>query len=518
MTMATRSSIDEDICKLIVDFARTQVIGNEQQVLAVVLSVATGYAPDPQEFVASMIEGESSGGKSHTQKVAFSVFPPSHIKDMTSASDKAPIYSEDLRIDPETKRPLSKYIAMRLAEYQKLSPPVIEVLKSMSGDDPDFIYEVTSAATGNTKIYHLRKMPYNCTYAQQEKDKELQTRLFLIPVEENVNINRAVALVKLGKKKVMYNGREYHVHHDAELESRLHDEIGALLECKLPVECEFPDALIDMVNHSRPESKRHAQLISNLLKSSARLNWMRRKCVGETVYVGAQDVVNIISMFDLLQATMMGADGVDIAIYKYLRKNPGMTDMQLIHYLQSVGLTELTKKELKRRLDKLDNENYMQSSNTPLGVTYSANPHKQILTLAVDWEMIREYDDSPVVDPLTGVVYTSIVEYSNIATSEHTVRSGQQFQTAISEGEAKARGSILEHLSRPFANPTRNGVINGAIRIADCSSIKYFEVEGALQKLVDEGVVLYDPVKETYRKRYNELGIDTSEMQAEVSA
>jgi hypothetical protein len=406
-----------DVCEKIVRYGRTKIIGNEEQFLATVLSCVSCFSPDDRQFISTILVGESAGGKTHVQLTAFDLIDPKCVKVLSGGSEKAPIYSEELR-DKNTQIKI-----IRLSELQKLPPSILEYMKGLSGDDGEFTYEYTESAKGRTKTIKQQKRPYSVTYAQVDIDKELKTRVFIIPVAENVDINRCVAALKFGAPEVEYRGRKYGEATDEDdvLKRELMDIIASLELMPMEVSIKFPFALIDMVNHSRPESKRHAQMISSLIASSCRLNFSERKIEGGKLVASAQDVVNVMSMFNLLQSTVMGIDMIDSIMYKYIAKTPRCTSSNIIGHLTNLGFGELTRTEMKRRLDKLHDENYIETENTVDGIKYFTNSSKQILSLKVDWKNIYEHDNSSVTDPLTSVVYDDICDYGKMICEVHRI-------------------------------------------------------------------------------------------------
>lgn len=431
-------NLEEDFCVQLIEYSRSRIIGNESQYLIQVLAGMTCFADDDGELVSFVLTGESGGGKTHVNKALVGeakpddadddwnpklpgLFPPSIVKHITAGSAKALTYSDDL----SAKDSLIKFIAC--SELQKLEESHVEYFKSMSGDDAAFIYEVVDMTNGGgTKKITQPKRNYSVTFAQVNiLDKELQTRLLQIPIEENRHINQCVVDLKFGADSVEYRGREYDFGSDCAIELHLQKRILSLsaddpIACKIP----FPIALRGLVNIERPESKRHAQMIASLLKSSARLNYMDRKeNKNGAVIVAAQDIVNVLSSYDILQSTMTGIDIIDLAIYNYLagvgvdgevdKSAYSRKPSQIARKVADLGLTELTQTELERRLKRLINENFViRTERDKSGdFIYTVNGYKQMLTPTVEWSEVAKYDTSPVIDPLTKHVYDSIIEY-----------------------------------------------------------------------------------------------------------
>ena len=506
-----------DVCQDIVAYGRERVIGNELQFLILTLAETTMYAASPSEFVSVILTGETGGGKTMVQRSVSSIFPEHNIFSMTSASEKGPIYSEELRFNPDIK-------FIQFAEYQKLPKSVLEFIKSLSGDDDTFVYEVTIGAERRTERIEHRKFPYNITYAQVEIDPELKSRVMVIPVVENCEINRCVAALKLGVKQLVYNDIEYNTIVDTGMNDRLKSTIASMNQVDLEVEIPFPMALVDMVNHSKSESKRHAGLISALIKASARLNWSNRVINNEGLIIAsAQDVANILCMFELLRATTMGADLIDMTMYEKLMKTPRLSEEGLIRFLQNKGLAELTKTEIGRRLGKLYDENYITRENTTTGFLYSSNTHKQELKLKVDWNDIYKYDKSSIVNVITNESFDNICAFGRYIESEYypddmngstekietiSFNSNPESNNKISDEEVGLRESIIEYLRS--SDGTSNDIMIELHDIGESSegiyaqdAHGYFEITQLIGQMTDEQILEYNDT--THKYKLNEL-------------
>ena len=478
-----------DICHDIVRYGRHYIIGNEQQFLCTILCLLTAFSNRYSEFVPAFIIGELSGGKTHLQRTAHKLIDEQFVHSMTSASDKAPIYSTSLRTNMKLK-------IIKFGEYNKLSKPILEFLKSLSGDDDIFVYEVTSM--GNTEKITHRKYVYTVTYAQVDIDPELQSRVFVIPIMENYSINKAVALVKLGAKKVEYMGQEYDMTHDQELENSIMEAIASMSELDVDVTIPYTYALIDMVNHSRAVSKRHANLISAMVKASARLNWMARETNEDgDIIASAQDVANVLCLFDLLRATFMSIDIIETTIYHRLCGHPDQTEEMLIEYLQTVGLAELTKSELTRRLNKMYNENYILRTSSSNGFIYSSNKRKRILDLEVNWDDIYKHDTKPIIDVISGQVFDNIKSFGKHLEAEHTIKESKMTNgREIGEEEQILRDTIVNWVMEPDNRKSRSAIANTIpnephIDALDID-VNYYVVVSVLNELMEEGILEYE--------------------------
>jgi hypothetical protein len=477
-----------DVCQDIIEYSRHHVVGNEMQMLSTILCLATAYSGRATEFVPVFLVGELAGGKTHCQITAHALINPKHQHEITSASDKAPIYSDALREDSDIR-------IIKFGEYQKLSKPILEYLKSLSGDDAEFFYEVTEK--GHTVRIPQPKRVYSATYAQVDIDPELQSRLFVAPIDENYEINRCVAATKFGAKKVTYRGRVYDFTPCPEVEIRLMDAIESLASLDMDVEIPFTYALIDMVNHSKAVSKRHANMLSSMIKSSARLNWVNRKSTSTGIIAGAQDVANVLVMFSLFRATTMGIDYLDMQIYERLCSHSDQSEEMLIEHLQLMGLAELTRIELNRRIDKLYNENYITRVSSADGYLYSSNKYKQVIELKVDWDIIYECDQSEVVDILTDVVYDDIRSFGKYIESTFTIEESKGIvDDSISEKDAGIITCVKSWLSEPETDKSRTGMASGIMNEPSMTSMlgdaNYYDIINTLSDMEDKYMIVYE--------------------------
>lgn len=515
---------NSDFVVLLVRYSRSAIIGNEPQFTIQVLAGLTCYAADDSEKVSFIIMGESGGGKTHLNKCFVGepvkdgverkirgLLPHEHVKHMTTGSPKAMIYSDELR---DASSPV-RFI--NFAELQKLEQDHIEFMKGLSGDDNAFVYEVVDMSTGGTKVITQPKRNYALTFAQVNiLDKELQTRLLQIPIEENRLINQCVVDIKFGAKVVDYRGREYDFNRDTDLEDHLRKRIEALgaddpVNCIIP----FPRALRGLVNEERPESKRHAQMIASLLKSSARVNYMQRDMTDDgDVVVGAQDIVNVLVAYDILQSTMTGIDIVDLAIYNYLagvgmlddKSNPmPKTPSEIVRRVAELGLTEMTQGELERRLKRLINENFVirVERDKANDYRYTVNRYKQMMTPTVDWNAVYEHDSSTVIDPLTETVYDDIRAYGSDLDRR---KSSKALMIALEvDGDPKATRHRMA-VARALSSDLRFNDLHDLQRhclasMGQCDMTDFALVKDVVNSMVADGIIEIDDKYSVIRLR-----------------
>lgn len=472
----------EDVCKLIVDYGRTQIVGNEEQFLATVLALSSGFSPDPCEYISTLLAGETSSGKTHVQRTAVSLFPEETVYHLTASSSKAGIYSDHLK-DPRVR-------IIVFSELQKLDGWWLEIMKSMSGDDNEFRYEVTDKRT--TIELRLPKRAFTVTYAQGKIDEELKSRLFIIPVEVNLQINRLAYLSKLKAHDLEYNGQTY-IHSDEQYVSRTRSALmGAIAmlanedaqrEAHLP----FPQAFEGMVDYSRPECKRHGELIYNLMAQSCRLNVLAREVdsAGRLV-VSAQDVVNVLSLTNLLRATVMELDLIDVHVYNFLRQNPMSREVDINAELVRCGMQNLTRKEMQRRLEKMLDYYYIVKQTVDHEDHYSVNPRRQPLNIHIDWATIHDHDSGPVVSPLTGDRFNDIIEFGAWFEQEYGVKriTREEAQRRVEERkqdwEAQVRARAAELADDGMPEWEGAQVLAKEFSIDPMQALAYFEEVSAI--------------------------------------
>jgi hypothetical protein len=435
-----------DYCKRVVAYGRTRMIGNESQVLALTLATLTAYAPSPREFVSVGVLGELGSGKTRLVKIVLGeysdhpddvveivgIIPRDNIFHITSASPKALVYSKELRASDSNVK------IIEAAEYQKLTqtPEIIEYLKSQSGDDGKFVYEYVDVATRGTQRITQKKRVVVFTYAQSSMDAELESRLIRFSAEENSQINQAVNAMNHGAPYREYRGFRYTLKGDPALEDDIRERVVLLAASKggINVINPFFDGLTELEDNSRASSKRVSSLIEALFKSSSRLNFKdRKRTPNGDVLMSAQDIVNVLSLSDIVQSIVLGIDTIDLAIIRYLgmRNNRSADHTYIINHLRKAGLAELKMKEFIARAEVLENGNYLIKWWDSEGKKHwwKLNSEKYIHPLTVDWQKIYEIDGSKVENPISGEVFRNIVEFGK--KFDEYIRMGLELNTAV---------------------------------------------------------------------------------------
>lgn len=499
----------DEICVSIVDFIRSRMVGNVQQALAGVLAVSTMCSPTPSEYISIGILGISASGKNRLERTIMELFPSEHIYHATSATDTAFIYDGSLH-DPNI-------LYMRLAEYQKMGQKVVEIMKALHADDESFVHKRTQ----NTEVlsFDVRKMPYSFSCAQIGLiDHELNNRYMSIYVETNVRIIHCVKLIKLKAKAVEYDGIEHILvprtaEERAEREQRdtyLMNHFKSMCEAKIngymsnPVTIDFQEALVNVLSDTDVTSNRRMEIFSNLLVASARINHMNRDIDDDgVIHVNAQDVANVMSLYEFLQASLMDIDTIDWEIYNNLMSG-WKTTHAIINFLMKKGLPELTQDELNTRLDGLFNRNYIQKDQRKGGtIKYTANPYKCVLSPHVDWKQIAIFDNDEVINPVTKEVYENIILFGQ-AVEDRYARHGfesklyEQTEDDQDERETLIRDALITVVLRDGQFISGEKALINAVSKQLGEKVMSLDLPSTVRELLDDGEVVYNMENRCY--------------------
>lgn len=506
-----------DYCQSIVTYSRSRLIGNEAQCLALTLSMLSAYAPTPKEYASVGVLGELASGKTRLIKTVLGeyrenddevvefrgILPADHIYHITSASSKAPIYSDDLR---DSRSPIR---IIEAAEYQKLGPDIIEYLKSQSGDDGRFVYEFTNMATHGTERITQKKRVIVFSYAQMSMDMELASRLIRFSVEENKHINQCVNRMTHGAATATYKGYNYTLAGNPELEEDLRDQVE-MLSGKKPIEVVNPffDALTDLEDSSRASSKRTSALIEALFKSSARINFSeRKKTANGEVIMSAQDLVNVLSLTDIVQSMVLEIDNIDLAIIRFLgmRDNRSADQTYIINHLRKSGLAELKLKEFTRRAEELENGNYLVKWWDAEGKKWwwKLNEDKYIHPLTVTWKAAFAVDPSPVINPITGEYFVNIIEFGKQFDAQ--IRRGLELNMYVDpDKEITFEENVLRSVQRLLTGSRRYKEDDLVKLRTDCMSAlgqtslcDHERFTDAIKQMMDDRIIDVDPQTKT---------------------
>lgn len=513
-----------DYCRRAVQYFQTVIIGNEAQSLALFLAMLTAYAEDALEYASVAVLGELASGKTRlvknilgqhrirgmSLKDSSGLIPSKHVVHRTSASPTALIYSSELKDFDSPAR------IIEAGEYQKLvqTPTMIEYLKAQSGDDGTFVYEFTDVTSKSTQTIVQKKRVVVFTYAQVEIDGELASRYIRFAMEENRDITRCCKNLTHGFPSVTYKGYTYTLKSDDELRQELVDQVEFIASSK-PIEATNPfyEALTDLEDCSRPSSKRTAQLIESLFKSSARLNFTEREFIGKddektTIKMSAQDLVNVLSLTEIIQAMVLEIDNVDLGILRFLGMRGKAADSSMIiNFLPTTGLPELKLVEFERRMKALKNSNYIRtfSDKDDKGkLWYTLNEFKHIHPLTVDWKKAVMVDSSSVVNPITGDRYENLLEFGKVF--DEVVRRGLEVNIRadpdhIPTLEEKVESTVKRLITSGarYKQGDENKIMKDCMYETGDHSLNAFEpFKRSIDDLIRREIIEIDPMTLTY--------------------
>ena len=371
-------TLHENVAEDLVMYSRSVQALNEAQFLLTTLGYVTGRFENPSHYVCGVIIGTSSSGKTHLQKQVEKLFPEGWLYQTTSGSDKSIIYDDEWD-DPD------KCIAS-MDELNKPGEELIEILKSLHGDDEEFNYKVTSgtaqegAARGVDEITRTA-MPYWFLYAQFEPDFELWNRLLKVPVHEGKAKNEAVLRLQFDHHNIEFSDSDYTYDFEfSDGRKALQDHIRNLPDdvwVKLPAgEDEFGGfdvaATVESIfDTQRSETNRVAAMIANLIRASALLNHENREWrdihipnegVKEVIVAEPEDVANVLACRDVLLASTHELDRKKQAICSAIDAKGGTQKMatipQIIEYLRQGDAPIVSRTQVENNLQQL-REHYL---------------------------------------------------------------------------------------------------------------------------------------------------------------
>jgi hypothetical protein len=153
-------------------------------------------------YISGVLIGTAGSGKTHLQHQIEDLFDDSELYQATSGSDTSIIYDDTWE----------NALIASLDELQKPSDQIIEILKSLHGDDEEFTYKVTGDGQGadrDVDEINRSAIPYWFLYAQYEPDFEMWDRLLKIPVHESKEKNEGVLATKWDHAMVSFAQSEY---------------------------------------------------------------------------------------------------------------------------------------------------------------------------------------------------------------------------------------------------------------------------------------------------------------------
>jgi hypothetical protein len=370
--------LSTNVCRDLIKYVRSNTVKNEHQFLLVTLAYLSGYFDDPDHYISGVLIGTSSSGKTHVQKQIEELFPVDHLYSATTGTDKALIYDgewEDAHI-------------VSMDELQKPSDTIIEFLKSAHSDDEGFEYKMTEGSVRDgfdaTTIERTAK-PYFFLYARGEAsdhDFELGNRLLSVPVHESKSKNKAVGAlsfdynnVSIGDSDVQYDfefseGTQALQHHIASIIDEAPGRVF-LPNGQAPFGWSVWDVISPIFAHGRSESNRVYDMVANLVRASALLNYPYRDVeylripnegTVKALVAEPQDVANILMCRESLLATTHELDRKRRGICEAIEAASGLENKATIDQIRTEikdsNMSRLKRGELERNLETL-RENYL---------------------------------------------------------------------------------------------------------------------------------------------------------------
>ncbi len=334
--------IADNFAENLVDYSRSQFVGNEGQFLALNAAYASGLSRRPDEYLQIIVRGKSGEGKTELKQNVDKLYPNHWLLRVGSTSDMGLVDSGDIWD--------GAYIGA-FAEFQQMQGKMLEMVKSSAGDDADedgvgFSHtRNVDDGDGGREADEIEKqaMPTVFLFADEnnaEIPKELQTRQMVIRVESDKGLNKAVAKTMFDHREVRVDNREYeynfnfedgmqavknHISNIPKPLDPLWDQDPKQYSYPVVIpydeDVEWPinshpdidsygwdvfEVVQDILNYEKTESKRGAKAIANHIRGQTRLNYHNRDTMdinGVTHYVAdPQDVANVLAYRDLLLA------------------------------------------------------------------------------------------------------------------------------------------------------------------------------------------------------------------------
>lgn len=419
--------LSENVAEDIVEVARGNIVGNEQQVLLGTLQFGTAWMYDMDRYVNSLHYGPSGCGKTEAQKVEKKCIPREAMYgdgNITKFSDNAPLD------DPDWDRSLL-FVG---DEYDKINKTIQNFFKSMAGEDEGMAkkrnVENKSAKGGySPEVVSSSAMPFQFLYAPEGRKSsipvELDTRMMKLPVDDEKQIRTGVHRKEFGHEEINTENLDHeYIYGTTDLERALRQHMRSLTVIEeyddgseIPVEMaqmpsrqsdepvarrggtfvEMPrwvayctEPIFDMGDTG---SNRYFGVVANLIRSSAVWNHHERPTVtteyeGETkeaILVAPQDVANVLSCQRALLSTTHGLTPLKRhlldAVRSIARTNnqSWATASRIQEYLDDNDIPHPSETTLKNRLDDLTDEYFLRKYESVAGKNGQAHAweHRQ---------------------------------------------------------------------------------------------------------------------------------------------
>lgn len=424
--------LSENVVEDLIKYSRSRTVKNEPQFLLTTLGYLTGLFEDPGHYVCGVLIGTSSSGKTHVQKTVENLIPDDWMYQTTTSSSQALAYDEEWE----------NHIIASLDEMNKPDKEVIEILKSLHGDDEVFKRRVTQDWR-NQEMMELERtaMPYWFLYAQFSPDFELWNRLLKIPVHEGKEKNLAVVRKQFDHHNINLGDTDYEYDFDfTDGEQKLKEHIQNLPReawVKLPAgEEEFggfdvASVVEPIFDIQRSETNRVAAMVANCIRSSALLNHKNRrrqeihvpnKGLKEAIIAEPEDVANVLACRNVLLASTHELDRKKMAILDAIEEQGGRqkrcTINDMMDHIRRGNAPVITRTQVEQHLTQL-RENYLieRIDNHGEANEYQFQGWHSLGTINIDSEFKSQFDETTdgreIRNPITGENFIEFTRKQN---------------------------------------------------------------------------------------------------------
>jgi len=386
---------DNNVFEDIVAYSRSKQLLNEEQTMLVSMVYMTGLLPDSQDYTGAIIRGGSGDGKSHLKMNVvddmFMYAQDAHewLYHTTGGSAKSLVDDEDL----DDAR------VGAFDEMNKMPDELMEMLKSLHGDDGGFTYKRNVAdpdKESGRRTVNISRDPLSFVFMladenDMEVEQELETRLMDIKVDASPEKNRGVHRMNWGHKSLEMDSID---HNNEYIDDR--PELWHAVRCHIrdiPVDTPVLIPTADnnyrgdtwdaaavtqpLFDYEQSGSTRASNTMASLVKASALANYHARNSVGlevdgemvEHIVADPIDVANMIFCRNSLLALTHGLTDKKFALVDAIRENGAPTNTagteygaeisQILAYVEeSSQLETMKKREVKKLLDEM-NEQYL---------------------------------------------------------------------------------------------------------------------------------------------------------------
>lgn len=415
----TDYALHDNVALDLVEYSRSRIVRNEQQFLLTTLGYCSGFMESSSHYVSGVLIGTAGSGKTHLQGKLEDLFPDNYLYQTTSGSEKSIIYDDSWE---------DAHIAS-LDELQKPGETIIEILKSLHGDDEEYTYQVTGDGRGADRdVDEITRtaIPYFFLYAQYEPDFEMWDRLLKIPVHESGQKNEGVLATKWDHAMITFGDDSNQYMFDFEdgrdaIQKRI-TEMPKNGWVKIPAgEGRFDEQ--DFLKYAKPifdidrsETNRVGAMVANLVRASALLNYTDREKqqlelpnegVKSCYIAEPQDLANVLSCRDVLMATTHQLDRKKKAICVAIEQQSSGRNMATIddiqQHLRKSNASFVKRHQIQQMLGDLQ-ENYLIEKHEGAGEKgrnlYQFKGWQNLGKFVIDDDFKNFFDGC--VDPVTG--------------------------------------------------------------------------------------------------------------------